>query len=411
MVWLHGGAYCLGTAAQPIYNGRHLAETGDVVIVTVNYRLGAFGFVDFSSFSTPDAVFESNLGLRDMIAALEWVRDNIANFGGDPDNVTVFGESSGAGSVTTLLTSPKAEGLFHRAIAQSSPATSVYGAERAAGVARRFLELAELSPERAGELYDLPDERIGKAADLLIDEVARNVPGTLATAPVVDGDIVPYYPVAAFRNGASHRVPLIIGSNKDEASLFRMMRSALLPVTPGAVEQMFELLAADHPTMSHERLAEIAAAYPTSKKRALAMTTDAGFRMPTLWVADGHSRHAPTWVYRFDHATPMLKAARVGATHAIELSYVFGTFGSFSPDPTFWLGGRKTALEVAGRMQRRWLAFARHGVPAALDGSKHWAPYDETNRDTLLIDTTDTLAHDPEKALREAWGDKVMAFS
>ena len=162
MVWLHGGAYCLGTAAQPIYNGRHLAETGDVVIVTVNYRLGAFGFVDFSSFSTPDAVFESNLGLRDMIAALEWVRDNIANFGGDPDNVTVFGESSGAGSVTTLLTSPKAEGLFHAAIAQSSPATSVYGADRAAGVARRFLELAELSPERAAELYDLPDERVGR---------------------------------------------------------------------------------------------------------------------------------------------------------------------------------------------------------------------------------------------------------
>ncbi len=141
MVWIHGGAYCLGSSAQPIYDGRLLAERGDVVLVTFNYRLGTLGFLDLSSFSTASRTFESNLGLRDQIAALEWVRDNIAAFGGDPDEVTVFGESSGGGSITTLMTVPRAEGLFHRAIAQSPPSTSVYGAERAASVAARFLEI------------------------------------------------------------------------------------------------------------------------------------------------------------------------------------------------------------------------------------------------------------------------------
>ena len=370
LVWIHGGAYCLGTGAQRLYDGRQLVELGDVVVVAINYRLGALGFLDLSSFSTPSAVFETNLGLRDQIAALEWVRDNIAAFGGDPGQVTVFGESSGGASVTTLLTSPRAAGLFHRAIAQSPPATSVYGPERAAGVARRFLEIVGLDPADAGHLYELPIEKVIEASDALVDEVPVTTPGTLAVAPVVDGDIVPGYPVAAFRKGLSHRVPLIIGTNEDEAALFRVIRSQLMPVTPDAVNAMLRGIAADHPMLSHERVAEIVSAYPdvSKAKGALAISGDAGFRMPVLWVAEAHSRHSPTWVYRFDHATPMLKAARVGASHATELPYVFGNFGAFNMDPTFWLGGRKTALEVSGRIQRRWLAFAEHGVPAALVG-------------------------------------------
>ena len=133
--------------------------------------------------------------------------------------------------------------------------------------------------------------------------------------------------------------------------------------------------------------------------------------MPTLWIADAHSKHSPTWLYRFDHATPILKAARVGAGHATELPYVFGNFGAIDRDPTFWLGGRKTALEISGRIQRRWLAFAAHSVPAALDGSKHWPPYNEDTRSTLLLDTVDTVVEDADKDLRAAWGDRVMGFS
>jgi para-nitrobenzyl esterase len=413
LVWIHGGGYCIGSSAQAVYDGRNLATLGDAVIVSLNYRLGALGFLDLSSFSTDEHTFESNLGLRDQISALEWVRDNIASFGGDPSNVTVFGQSSGAGSITTLMVSPRAAGLFHRAIAQSPPATSVYGPERAVGVAQRFLEILELTPDRVGELCDLPIDRVIAASDQLVDEIPAKTPGTLAMAPVVDGDVVPGYPVAAFRKGLSHRIPLIIGTNEDEASLFRLIRSAMMPVTPEAVNEMLKGIAADHPDASHEKLAEIISSYPdiSKSKAALAISRDAGFRMPSLWIAEAHSRHSPTWLYRFDQATPMLKAARVGATHATDLPYVFGNFGTINFDPTFWLGGRKTAMEISGRIQRRWLAFATHGVPAAIDGSKHWPPYEETKRLTLVIDSTDVVSSDPDRELRETWGDRVMGFS
>ncbi|MEU2253181.1 carboxylesterase/lipase family protein [Nocardia xishanensis] len=410
MVWLHGGAYCLGTAAQAIYDGRKLAETGDVVVVGVNYRLGALGFLDLSSLFHG---FTPNLGLHDQLAALEWVRDNIAGFGGDPDNVTLFGQSSGAGCVTALLTAPRAAGLFHRAIAQSPPATTVFGQQRAAIVARRYLELLDMSPTQALDLIDLPIQRVVQAAGVLFDEIPLKEPGRLAAAPVVDGDLLPGYPIDLFQRGRSHHVPLIIGTNKDEASLFRLFRSPIMPVTPDAVNIMLRDAAANHPDLSAERIAEITSAYPDLAKTrgALAMSTDAAFRMPAHWVADAHAGHSMTWAYRFDHATPMLRAARVGAGHATELPYAFGNFGTLNHDPTFWLGGRKQATEVSGRMMRRWLAFATHGVPAALDGSKHWPPYRSSTRTTLVMDTVDRVVDNPDHDMHTAWGDQAVGFS
>ncbi|UGT64136.1 carboxylesterase/lipase family protein [Nocardia asteroides] len=410
MVWLHGGAYCLGTAAQEIYDGRRLAESGDVVVVTVNYRVGVLGFLDLSALG---AGFVPNLGLHDQIAALEWVRANIAEFGGDPGNVTLFGESSGAGCVTALLTSPRADGLFHKAIAQSPPATTVFGQERAAKVAHRFLELLELPAGRAAELTELPIQRLAQVAGTLFDEVPVAEPGRLAAAPVVDGTLLPGYPVERFAGGESLRVPLVIGSNRDESSLFRLFRSPIMPVTPDAVNAMLRDISAGHPDLGPERLAEITAAYPdiATARGALAISTDAAFRMPARWVADGHAQHSPTFVYRFDHATPMLRAARVGAGHATELPYVFGNFGTFDHDPTFWLGGRRAAQAVSGRMMRRWTAFAEHGVPAALDGSKHWPPYRPETRPTLLIDAIDRMVDDPDGPFHTAWGPQAVGFS
>ncbi|KZF11519.1 carboxylesterase [Rhodococcus sp. EPR-157] len=413
MVWIHGGAYSLGSAAQSVYDGRNLAEVGDLVVVTVNYRIGAFGFLDLSSFSTDDTVFESNLGLRDMIAALEWVQRCVESFGGDSSNVTVFGESSGGASVTTLMTSPKAEGLFHRAIVQSAPATSVYGPERAAQVASRFLELLDITPDRVHELESIDFMRVVEAGDTLCYEVPTKVPGTLGIAPVVDGDIVPRYPVAAFQKGFAHRIPMIIGTNHDEASIFRLMKSPLMPVTSDTVSEMFRAIANDHAELPAFRVAEIMSAYPDRSKTAgaLAMSRDAGFKMPSLWIADAHSRHSQVWMYRFDHATPMLKAARIGAGHATELPYVFGNFGTLNRDPTFWLGGRKAAMAVSARVMKRWVAFARHGVPATLDGGKHWPLYVEPRRATLVIDGQDTVVDDPDGEMRAAWGDRVLGFS
>lgn len=220
------------------------------MLVSFNYRVGALGFLDLSSFSTAERVFETNCGLRDQVAALAWVRDNIASFGGDPDEVTVFGESSGAGSITTLMTCPSAEGgLFHRAIAQSPPATSVYGSERAATVAKQFLDILEVEPGQIDTLLHLPYRTVIEASDTLVNEVPTRIPGTLAMAPVVDRDFLPpRYPVAAFQKGYSHHIPpLIIGSNKDESSIFKFMKSPLLPVTSDSVQEMLRAIATDHP--------------------------------------------------------------------------------------------------------------------------------------------------------------------
>lgn len=280
-------------------------------------------------------------------------------------------------------------------------------------VAERFLDILDVSPARVGSLRDMPYEQLVAAAETVVGEIPTKIPGTLAMTPVVDRDLVPKYPVAAFQKGLSHRVPLIIGSNKDEPSIFRFMKSPLMPVDDSAVRAMLEALAKDRPDLEPERLAEIAAAYPDLPKPsgAMALSRDAGFRMPVLWVAEAHAEHSPTWVYRFDHATPMLKAARIGAGHATELPYVFGNFGTLGRDPSFWLGGRKGAIEVSGRVQRRWLAFVKHGVPAALDASKHWPQYEPGERMTLLIDARDTVVSDPDGSMREVWGNQVMGFS
>lgn len=413
MVWIHGGAYYLGSSAQRMFDACHLVERGDVVVVTINYRLGALGFLDFSSFSTAEQPFDTNLGLRDQIEALKWVRANIAAFGGDPADVTLFGESAGGGAVTTLMTSPAAEGLFHRAIAESSPATSVYGSERAASIAESFLELIGLAPAEVGRLRDLPVDVLTAACVELVQQVPARVPGTLAVAPTVDGDVVPHYPVAAFRHGLAHKVPLLIGTNKDEASMFRLMKSPLMPITPDAVHQMFVAIAADHPDLPVDEEQQVEAAYPDypKKRSAMEISRDAAFRMPTLWIAEAHSRVAPTWLYRFDYATPFLRAARIGATHGTEVPYVFGNFGVVPRDPTFKLGGRRTAAHVSDRIQRRWLSFASAGNPDGGETETPWPRYDETDRATLLIRNADAVVADPDRDLRRAWGEEVIGFT
>ncbi|ARJ04787.1 carboxylic ester hydrolase [Cnuibacter physcomitrellae] len=411
MVWIHGGAYFAGSSAQALYDPAHLVAEG-VVVVTVNYRLGALGFLDLSSLSSGAATFDSNPGLRDQLAALRWVQDEIAAFGGDPGDVTLFGESAGGGCVTTLLTSPAAAGLFHRAIAQSSPATSVYSAERAARVARRFLDVVGIDADRPELLRERAAESLADAAFALIGDVARDVPGTLALAPVVDGDIVPVHPIEAYSAGTQLPVPLIIGTNRDEASLFKLMKSPLMPVTEASVAAMFEELAAEQPDLG-DAAERIEGAYPHYPRRRTPseLSRDAGFRMPSIWLATAHSRVAPTRMYRFDHATPMLKLLGIGATHGAELAYVWGNFEVAPKDPTFRLGGRKEAHRLSESIRHRWTAFASSGTPSAGEGAPEWPLYDESTRSTLIFDRGETVVDDPDAEVRSAWGDEVIGFS
>lgn len=419
MFWIHGGAYFIGFSAQPVYNGRALAETGDVIVVTINYRLGALGFLDFTSFSDPADPFDSNLGMRDILLALNWVKENIAAFGGNPDDVTIFGESAGAGCVTTLMTMPSAEGLFHRAIAESSPATSVYKPERAALVAKAYLDLIGVEAKDAAQrLREIDAVTLAQQTTHLLDYVATTWPGTVAFAPIVDGDLIPGYPVAAFRAGKQIKVPLIIGTNHDEAALFKMMKSPLMPISESSINEMFELVAKDNPKLK-DLEPGIIAEYPDfpKQKGGMEIARDAGFRMPSIWVAEAHSKVAPTWMYRFDQAPPLMKLLGIGASHATELPYVFGTLPDKLSEKKalqFRLGGLKEAKQISRRMMARWLSFARTADPVTVDSETGqdlaWPRYDELSRSTLIINGTDTIENDPDGDIRKAWGEEVLGF-
>ena len=249
MVFVHGGAYSVGSSREIRKQGETLVREGDIVFVNFNYRLGALGYLDFTTFSTKRRKFESNLGLRDQVAALRWVHDNIAAFGGDPENVTLFGESAGGNAVTTLMTVPSAKGLFARAIAQSSPANAIYPADITASWARDFVELLSetvdnsstesTTPEDVGQLltHASVDDLVAATTRLQL-RLPDAAPGTIALCPVIDGDFLPERPLDAFKAGRAHPVPLIIGTNDREGSLFRG-RLDILATTPPRIRAIF----------------------------------------------------------------------------------------------------------------------------------------------------------------------------
>jgi len=398
MVWVHGGAYVLGSGSQPYYNGRRLAHGGDVIVVTFNYRLGAFGFLDVPGF-------DSNVGLRDVLAALRWVRDNIAAFGGDPGRVTVFGESAGAGIVTTLLAVPAATGLFAAAIAQSSPVTSVYDRGRAELVTAEVLEFLEIRSGDERRLAELPVPALIAATKKVFDEVPVRNPGRLAFVPIVDGELLPDYPITLAREGRTHPVPLVIGTNKNEAALFRLMRSPLMPYTPRAITSLFDQIAGEQPDLQLPTEEKLGTAYGDKKRaaRGLSIANDVSFRMPSVWLAEGHNAVAPVYLYRFDYASPLMKLLLVGAAHATELPYVWGTLG-VPQDMTLKLGGARTAKAVSKRIRSRWVNFAATAKPTGLPGEPEWMPYQDSDRACLLIDHHDRIVHDIDAEIRTAWG-------
>src|SRR4051794_29249960 len=233
MVWIPGGAFVYGAGQLQLYNGSRLARNGDVVVVNVTYRLGGFG--GFGVGELGDG-FDDNLCLRDQLAALAWVRDNISAFGGDPERVTVFGESAGATSVLALLASPAAEGLFSRAIAQSPALPLIAGREVRARRAHEFLQRLGVA---AVDVKALPQRELRRAAGRLQLKSAAATP-TLAFGLPYGVDLLPKHPVAAAREGALRRVPLIIGTNSHEASMFAGTKPPMLPTTPASVDAYLE---------------------------------------------------------------------------------------------------------------------------------------------------------------------------
>ncbi|KGJ79785.1 carboxylesterase [Cryobacterium roopkundense] len=399
MVFIHGGAYSVGSSREVPHQGVGLVRRGGIVYVSFNYRLGALGYLDFTRYSTPERPFESNLGLRDQVAALRWVQANIRAFGGNPDEVTLFGESAGANAVTTLMTVPAAAGLFHRAIAQSAPPNAVYPRDLTSRWAGEFVNsLSEshdpLSTEQAARiLLEADTASLAEATTALTLRTPDQDPGTIPLCPVIDGDFLPERPLDAFRDGRAQRVPLIIGTNAREGSLFSG-RIDILATTPARIRAIFKKTA----KKARRRLR---AQYPgiPALRAALDFGGDYSFWYPSVKVGERHSRYAPVYFYRFDAAPRLVRLMGLDATHGLELFPLFDRLNGWPGRGMTLLGGRRTFLAIGARMQRWWIHFATTGVPAP-----NWPRYDESSRETLIINATDRIEADPGAERRLAWG-------
>lgn len=391
MVWIPGGAFVYGAGQLQLYNGSRLAANGNVVVVNVTYRLGVFGGFELEDLGDG---FDDNLCLRDQIAALRWVRDNIAAFGGDPDRVTVFGESAGATSVLALLASPAAGGLFARGIAQSPALPLIADRETRARRARRFLQQLGVAPH---ELKGLPQRQLRRAAGQLQRESVADTP-TLAYGLTHGTDLLPRHPVEAARAGAVAPVPLIIGTNSHEASMFAWGKPPMLPTTVAGAEAYLRR----QPPDVRDRLL---AAYPEfPRRRALiAFGSDVMFGAPTWAFADAYSPHADTYVYRFDHTTWTLRALGLGATHGSEIVHIQHSYSSYLGRKLHPLG-RRVQPAVGRRMQRTWLDFATQGWATGRTWRDDWPRYDTERRRTRVIRSArDVSVDDPDVVRRTAW--------
>lgn len=392
MVFVHGGGYILGSSATPLYDGAALARRG-CVYVSVNYRLGALGCLDLSSLSTSEIPIDSNLFLRDLVLALQWVHDNIAAFGGDPDKVTVFGESAGAHAVGTLMAVPDAKGLFSQAISESPASGMVRSQEVAAEFAVRFAALLGAGRrDAADKLMQASPAELVAAQDRLIDEGVQDMLGAFPIGPSCGDDCLPLDPVDAMRRGQAHRVPLIVGTNAEEGRLFTRWLK-LLPTTESMIE---ELLAETDPA-ARERITR---AYPDYPKPAacIRLGGDFAFSSAAWEMAEAHGRHAPTYLYRYDYSPRTLRWSGLGATHATELLAVFGVYRTRLGAVLSAAGDRRSARRVSSEIQRRWLSFGRTGMPG-----DDWPAYTDADRAVMVIDSRSRIEFDPHAERRMAW--------
>ena len=391
LFWIHGGGYTGGSGSTAIYDGAPLAADG-AVVVTINYRLNVFGFLAHPALSAESPHGASgNYGLLDMVAALEWVRDNIATFGGDPGRVTIFGESAGGGAVMSVMLMPQAEGLFHGAIAQSN---WINGWDRPLAEAARGWEAAEEQGLRVAAALGIAgntDEtlaamRAASAADVLAASNADAGSPFLRTgnvwAPNVDGWVIPDDPLAMYRAGRQHQVPLITGLNGNEGSL--MTRNMEVPDAAAFEEHVRSV----YPELADEMLAHYDASSPDAAQAAIdKVIHDLYFSGPVRAHAEAQAAAStPTWLYHFTHVPPTPWGADLGSHHAAELVYVFGTLtrreeGGERPLGLTPVGDyTDTDTDLSAAMRGYWVQFAATGNPNR-GGLPPWPVFDpETDR-------------------------------
>jgi para-nitrobenzyl esterase len=401
LVWIHGGAFMIGSSSLPTYDAARLAGEQGVVVVSINYRLGAFGFLDLRHHGGSRLGAVPNCGLLDQLLALRWVRDNVAAFGGDPSTVTVFGESAGAGSILHLLGTRGIGRLVRRAIVQSPGVHFTLDAELAGLVSSALLARLGVAESEVERLEGVPWEDVVDAQAAVVSDVVGTV-GAMPFHPVVDGTVVPEPPLAALAEGAASGVDLLIGCTADEMRLFADARSRRADR-----ETLVALAGAHlgcHPgrglSVPPARAAEVVDAYlqrcSSSEAAWTGVLTDSLMRLPAMQVADAHAAHgSATFSYLFTWEAPVL-----GAFHAIDLPFTFGTF-----DVDGWgefVGADVDAVRLAGHLRQAWAAFARSGAPTT-PGLGRWPRYRPPERQTMVLGRHSRVDADPLRTIRELW--------
>jgi para-nitrobenzyl esterase len=401
MVWIHGGAFTIGSGSDPMYDSDRLPKRGNIVLVTINYRLGMLGFLRLKDATDGKIPATGNEGLLDQVAALKWVKNNIAAFGGDPQNVTVFGESAGGMSIGCLMAMPAAKGLFHKGILESGVGSTAGPLDEANVTGENFLKISGIRKD------DVKALRALTPAQLLEFEMKMRTIGAgpgqtakiTATAPVIDGEIIPGVPNEVAKRGSAKDVPVIIGTNLEEWKLFGLMQPGFSQLDENG---MLERLGAFMPAESAKVLA---AAYRQAREKRGASTapaeilsavqTDLMFRMPALELVEAQRDNKQlAYSYLFTWKSPVMGGV-LGACHALEIGFVFGKYDDM------FCGTGPDADKLANCIQDAWLAFARTGDPSCECLGK-WPVYGE-KRMTMVLGKDSHVEAAPYEAERRAW--------
>jgi para-nitrobenzyl esterase len=399
MVWLHGGGFSSGSGGDVITEGGNLARKGDVVVVSVNHRLNVFGYLQLSKEWGPEYISSGLAGILDIVLCLEWVRDNIARFGGNPGNVTIFGESGGARKVPMLMAMPPAKGLFHKAIIQSGSGLDAPSKAEAISLGRELLKklgIAEGDREalkRAGTQAIFDAQQAAAPAASPAGQLTMPIGGFV---PCVDGIALPRKPFTPDAPAISAKIPILIGSNKDEMTIFRArdpkfgtstdadftayMRQQL----PGKAEALIPALRTAFPDYSPSHLITV-------------METLKGYWIATVLQADRKAAQgaAPVYVYLLAWETPV-DGGRLRSHHALDLPLVFNNIETSRS----MVGPGPEPQRVADQMSAAWIAFARSGDPNT-DGLPQWRPYDLKNRAAMIFNLNSYLQSDPYSEIRQ----------
>ena len=401
LFWIHGGGFTSGSGSGLAYYGRNITTRGDVVLVTINYRLGALGFLNLNEATGGKIPATGNEGLLDQTFAMEWVRDNIAAFGGDPENVTIFGESAGGMSVGAQLAMPEAKGLFHKAIPQSGAAHTASSPDRSVKAANVFLEILGVSAGDTDALRLQNVERLMEAQkELAVRAVApESGIGGMALQPVIDGKILPRLPINAIASGSADGIPVLVGSNLEEWKLFGVMDPSIARLTEEQLLKRCQRLIPSGDVSglieAYRKAREKRGAPTTPSELLMAIQTDRTFRMPGIVLAETQmKRGTPAYSYLFTWTSPAM-GGKLGACHALELGFLFGTYEeNFS-------GTGPEADALSRNMQDTWVAFARTGDPSCESLGK-WPAYGE-RRETMVLGRDSGVVGAPYEEERRAW--------